>query len=72
MNNTQFRRLLLDTPTAPKSKENSMASKIQARGATPALGSRMTSNIPMTPYCNPNHATNSLLQVTCDQRFKLT
>ncbi|CAD6584054.1 MAG: hypothetical protein ASARMPREDX12_001520 [Alectoria sarmentosa] len=49
MNNTQFRRLVLDTPTAPKTKESSMGSNLQSGGATPALGSRMRSNIPMTP-----------------------
>ena len=52
MNNTQFRRLVLDTPTAPKTKESSMGSNLQSGGATPALGSRMRSNIPMTPYDN--------------------
>lgn len=54
MNNTQFRRLVLDTPTASKTEENSMGSKLQSGGAIPALGSRMRSNIPMTPYCDPN------------------
>lgn len=49
MNNTQFRRLVLDTPIAPKNKENSAGSRSQSGGATPALGSRMRSNIPMTP-----------------------
>ncbi|KAF6228306.1 hypothetical protein HO133_008036 [Letharia lupina] len=49
MNNTQFRRLVLDTPTAPKTKEHSMGSSLKGGGATPALGSRMRSNIPMTP-----------------------
>ena len=53
MNNTQFRRLVLDTPTAPKSRENPSGSKLHSGGATPALGSRMRSNIPMTPYLNP-------------------
>ena len=54
MNNTQFRRLVLDTPTASKTEEHSMGSKLQSGGAMPALGSRMRSNIPMTPYCDPN------------------
>lgn len=49
MNNTQFRRLVLDTPTAPKTKEDSVVSRLQSGGATPALGSRIRSNIPMTP-----------------------
>ena len=54
MNNTQFRRLVMDTPTASKAEENSIGSKLQSGGAIPALGSRMRSNIPMTPYCGPN------------------
>lgn len=57
MNNTQFRRLVLDTPNV-KSNGNK-----EALAATPrrdgvsqaALGSRMRSSIPMTPYLLPPH-----------------
>ncbi|KAL6714623.1 hypothetical protein ACLMJK_008048 [Lecanora helva] len=48
MNNTQFRRLVLDTPTATKN-DIASGSVPQNGGTTPALGSRMRSNIPMTP-----------------------
>ena len=71
MNNTQFRRLVLDTPTAPKSKEISMGSKLQGGGATPALGSRIKSNIPMTPYRNPTLPISSLPSLA-DLRIMLT
>ncbi|KAL8738735.1 MAG: hypothetical protein Q9181_000490 [Wetmoreana brouardii] len=51
MNNSQFRRLVLDTPsTAHKSNGSSNATSGNKPTATPtALGSRMRSNIPMTP-----------------------
>ncbi|KAL8703764.1 MAG: hypothetical protein Q9201_003062 [Fulgogasparrea decipioides] len=51
MNNSQFRRLVLDTPsTAPKGNGSSNATSGSKPAATPtALGSRMRSNIPMTP-----------------------
>lgn len=48
MNNTQFRRLVLDTPTAARNNEGT--SSTLGGGKTPALGSRMRSSIPMTPY----------------------
>lgn len=54
MNNSQFRKLVLDTPARQPS---SSADSKPALGATPrrdgapsALGSRMRSSIPMTPY----------------------
>ena len=48
MNNTQFRRIVLDTP-AVKSRDSN--DNLAARAdMTPALGSRMRSSIPMTPY----------------------
>lgn len=57
MNNTQFRLLVLDTPTASKKNENAAGSIPHLGGATPALGSRMRPSIPMTPYdpTPPNH-----------------
>ncbi|KAL9587057.1 MAG: hypothetical protein Q9212_000509 [Teloschistes hypoglaucus] len=46
MNNSQFRRLVLDTPSAAQGSNSNSARP----SATPtALGSRMRSNIPMTP-----------------------
>ncbi|KAM3066238.1 hypothetical protein ACMFMG_003248 [Clarireedia jacksonii] len=53
MNNSQFRKLVLDTPARkPGSEQNKSVSGSTSRrdGATPlALGSRMRSSIPMTP-----------------------
>ncbi|KAL8841951.1 MAG: hypothetical protein Q9170_000731 [Blastenia crenularia] len=56
MNNSQFRRLVLDTPgTARPSNGGSTGG--QKPGVTPtALGSRMRSNIPMTPRSIANGA----------------
>ncbi|MCJ1281854.1 hypothetical protein MMC26_001177 [Xylographa opegraphella] len=49
MNNQQFRRLVLDTPSAASRKDGPAATPRQD-GATPStLGSRMRSSIPMTP-----------------------
>ncbi|MCJ1381611.1 hypothetical protein MMC17_004722 [Xylographa soralifera] len=49
MNNQQFRRLVLDTPSATSSKDGPAATP-RRDGATPStLGSRMRSSIPMTP-----------------------
>ncbi|MCJ1402364.1 hypothetical protein MMC11_005584 [Xylographa trunciseda] len=49
MNNQQFRRLVLDTPSSTSSKDGPAATPRRG-GATPsALGSRMRSSIPMTP-----------------------
>ena len=53
MDNTQFRRLVMETPTASKAKETPMGLKLQSGDAPPVLGSRMRSNIPMTPYQDP-------------------
>ncbi|KAI9701836.1 MAG: hypothetical protein M1836_001180 [Candelina mexicana] len=47
MNNTQFRKLVLDTPTARPASKDGVASTPRATPA--ALGSRMRSSIPMTP-----------------------
>ncbi|RAL17270.1 uncharacterized protein BO97DRAFT_474335 [Aspergillus homomorphus CBS 101889] len=68
MNNDQFRRLVLDTPTSRttsstrKESTDARSSNNQnnAPGATPsALGSRLRSSIPMTPralnHANPHH-----------------
>ncbi|KAG8532652.1 uncharacterized protein KY384_002529 [Bacidia gigantensis] len=50
MNNTQFRRLVLDTPVASKNDGSTPVATTRQNGATPsALGSRMHSSIPMTP-----------------------
>ena len=51
MNNQQFRRLVLDTPTARHASDsNEVGATPRGVGATPsALGSRMRSSIPMTP-----------------------
>ncbi|KAL8950253.1 MAG: hypothetical protein Q9222_003697 [Ikaeria aurantiellina] len=49
MNNTQFRRLVLDTPTASHSSNGATSTSTNATRpqATPsALGSRMRSNVP--------------------------
>jgi hypothetical protein len=52
MNNSQFRKLVLDTPARQGSSSSPSDKSAQSRnGATPfALGSRMRSSIPMTPY----------------------
>ncbi|KAF7588737.1 hypothetical protein BBP40_005263 [Aspergillus hancockii] len=62
MNNDQFRRLILDNSSS-KSPQQTKASTSQdaahsSGGATPALGSRMRSSIPMTPrtVTNPDFA----------------
>ncbi|ESZ90838.1 hypothetical protein SBOR_8783 [Sclerotinia borealis F-4128] len=53
MNNQQFRKLVLDTPSrqaAAGDKNSSIGATPRRDGATPsALGSRMRSSIPMTP-----------------------
>ncbi|OJK02699.1 hypothetical protein ASPACDRAFT_14291, partial [Aspergillus aculeatus ATCC 16872] len=57
MNNDQFRRLVLDTPTSNSNNNNKNARTTTNPGATPspsaaaaaALGSRLRSSIPMTP-----------------------
>ncbi|KAE9381888.1 hypothetical protein N431DRAFT_539431 [Stipitochalara longipes BDJ] len=51
MNNSQFRKLVLDTPARQGSASSPSEKSAQSRnGATPsALGSRMRSSIPMTP-----------------------
>lgn len=64
MNNQQFRRLVLDTPSASNRAnkaspvdETSPRQVAGVAGATPralALGSRMRSSIPMTPYVTPS------------------
>lgn len=50
MNNTQFRRLVLDTPTVSKSNASTDGATQRGDTTPSALGSRMRSNIPMTPY----------------------
>jgi len=53
MNNSQFRKLVLDTPARQASSSSPADKPAQSsrNGATPsALGSRMRSSIPMTPY----------------------
>ncbi|KAF4609821.1 hypothetical protein G7Y89_g15802 [Cudoniella acicularis] len=50
MNNNQFRKLVLDTPARQAQSSSSPSeSKKNGPSATPALGSRMRSSIPMTP-----------------------
>ncbi|KAL8721711.1 MAG: hypothetical protein Q9225_001661 [Loekoesia sp. 1 TL-2023] len=59
MNNSQFRRLVLDTPSAAHKDDGGNATGLggQRPAATPtALGSRMRSNIPMTPRSVANSA----------------
>ncbi|KAI9803759.1 MAG: hypothetical protein M1825_001639 [Sarcosagium campestre] len=47
MNNSQFRRIVLDTPVA--NNGSSSGAKSSATPSTSALGSKLRSNIPMTP-----------------------
>ena len=54
MNNTQFRRLVLDTPGSATRKDGDVPGTTSRGGTTPALGSRMRSSIPMTPYVHSN------------------
>ncbi|KAH9224205.1 hypothetical protein DL95DRAFT_323763 [Leptodontidium sp. 2 PMI_412] len=50
MNNSQFRKLVLDTPARQASSSSPTDKAAQRNGATPStLGSRMRSSIPMTP-----------------------
>lgn len=50
MNNTQFRHLVVDTPTTAAKGDGAVSGSVPRKGAaTPALGSRMRSSIPMTP-----------------------
>ncbi|CZS92945.1 hypothetical protein WAI453_000736 [Rhynchosporium graminicola] len=50
MNNSQFRKLVLDTPARQASSSSPTDNSTQRNGVTPsALGSRMRSSIPMTP-----------------------
>lgn len=68
MNNQQFRRLVLDTPSASTranktspGNETSPKQGTGLAGATPralALGSRIRSSIPMTPYVTPSCPLN--------------
>lgn len=57
MNNTQFRRLVLDTPTVkPNGSTDALAATPRRDGAPQAaLGSRLRSSIPMTPYVLAPH-----------------
>ncbi len=57
MNNTQFRRLVLDTPTAKANgnKDGVGATPRRDGISQPTLGSRMRSSIPMTPYVLHSH-----------------
>ncbi|KAF3941534.1 hypothetical protein ABW19_dt0203730 [Dactylella cylindrospora] len=48
MNNSQFRKLINDTPRADRSSDSSNATS-SAAAAAPLLGSRQRSSIPMTP-----------------------
>jgi hypothetical protein len=53
MNNSQFRKLVLDTPARQANAASQSEGQSSRNGvaATPsALGSRMRSSIPMTPY----------------------
>jgi len=54
MNNSQFRKLVLDTPARQAGSgesKSTLGATPSRNGATPsALGSRMRSSIPMTPY----------------------
>ena len=49
MNNAQFRLLVQDTPNAARQNGTTPSQPHALGGQTPALGSRMRSNIPMTP-----------------------
>ncbi|KAG9237500.1 hypothetical protein BJ875DRAFT_418051 [Amylocarpus encephaloides] len=49
MNNNQFRNLVLDTPARQSSGEEKSKNGAAGPSATPSLGSRMKSSIPMTP-----------------------
>jgi hypothetical protein len=83
MNNQQFRRLVLDTPSASTRAnktspvdETSPKQDAGVAGATPralALGSRMRSSIPMTPYVTPScHPGSSYEGSTQQNEPKLT
>ncbi|KAI4134238.1 MAG: hypothetical protein LQ347_001690 [Umbilicaria vellea] len=52
MNNSQFRRLVLDTPSRNQKSAQSSSKTGRSQDGTPtsSLGSRIRSNIPMTPY----------------------
>lgn len=52
MNNSQFRRLVLDTPSNNQKSAQGSSRTGRSQDGTPtsSLGSRMRSNIPMTPY----------------------
>ncbi|KAK4697795.1 hypothetical protein P7C71_g320, partial [Lecanoromycetidae sp. Uapishka_2] len=71
MNNTQFRRLVLDTPTASKSNEHAVSSTPRVGGATPALGSRMRSSIPMTPRSVAGSSGNDFARQLAERNAEL-
>ncbi|KAL2073989.1 hypothetical protein VTL71DRAFT_7767 [Oculimacula yallundae] len=64
MNNSQFRKLVLDTPARQASASSPTDKPAQRNGATPsALGSRMRSSIPMTPRTIAGYSsTNAFAQ----------
>ncbi|PMD51601.1 uncharacterized protein K444DRAFT_543824 [Hyaloscypha bicolor E] len=77
MNNSQFRKLVLDTPARQGSSSSPSDKTTQSRnGATPsALGSRMRSSIPMTPrtvagYSSSNDFARQLAERNSSQTTK--
>ncbi|KAL9098553.1 MAG: hypothetical protein Q9163_005810 [Psora crenata] len=72
MNNTQFRRLVLDTPARPKSDGGIASGTPRQGGATPsALGSRMRASIPMTPRSVAGSSTNDFARQLAERNAEL-
>ncbi|KAK3175040.1 hypothetical protein OEA41_002286 [Lepraria neglecta] len=71
MNNTQFRRLVLDTPAAAKSNDGTVGATPHRGGATPALGSRMRSSIPMTPRSVAGSSGNDFARQLAERNAEL-
>jgi hypothetical protein len=66
MNNSQFRKLVLDTPAHQSSAADSkptLGATSKRDGVPSALGSRMRSSIPMTPYVSPCHKSKNVLTI---------
>ncbi|KAL8797720.1 MAG: hypothetical protein Q9195_000072 [Heterodermia aff. obscurata] len=71
MNNTQFRRLVLDTPGPASGRNGDLAEKTTRGGITPALGSRMRSSIPMTPRSIAGSAGNDFARQLAERNASL-
>ena len=73
MNNTQFRSLLLEKTAAASTNNNGGAIATQRPNATPMLGSRARSSIPMTPRSVPGYnSSNDFARQVAEHKRELS